>query len=115
MLDDERKALFDIKRRVEWIDGREAAEADGTADYVDPSGKGHPNQSTRGLAAMHADVKGLGDTVSTLRAEVAAIAAAVAKLSQPVVNIDAAALANLPKAATAAEVADEVAKRIGNG
>ncbi len=115
MLDDERKALFDIQTRVKWIDGREAAEADGTVDYTDPSGRAHPNQSTRGLAAMHADLKGLGDTVSTLRAEVAAISAAVAKLSQPVVNIDAAALANLPKAPSAAEVVEELAKRIGNG
>lgn len=86
---------------LKWTDGRMASTADMTDNYVDPAGKPHPNQ--------------LVAAIKKLQADMATLKAAVTKLSQPQVNVDAAALAGLPKPPTAAEIADELAKRIGNG
>lgn len=114
MLDDERKALFAIRDMLGWVDGR----VEGLAGLQKPSAgptKGADLPAVQTIRALSGDLKGLGDTVSNLRAELTALAATVAKLSQPQVTIDAAALAGLPKPPTAAEIATELAKRIGNG
>lgn len=41
---DEREALFEVRDRTRWLDGREAAELDGTDVYLDPAGRPHSNR-----------------------------------------------------------------------
>lgn len=42
LANEERDALFEVRDRLRWVDGRVAALADGTDTYADPGGNAHP-------------------------------------------------------------------------
>jgi hypothetical protein len=84
---------------LKWTDGRMASTADMTDTYLDPAGKPHPNQLVAAVKALQTDL--------------AALKTAVAKLSQSGGSVTNTAVGDI--SALAAKVADELAKRIGNG
>jgi hypothetical protein len=79
--DDERAALFEVRDRLRWVDGRAAALADGTDTYVDPAGEAHPAALVKLVRDLAGGVQALSTRVESMAVgdvDYAALARAVA-------------------------------------